>query len=243
MIKQKRLNYCKKCKKNFTGNYCDNCGEIKELKRIDKHYLIDEFRSVLNFEKGFFYTIRELLFRPGTTIRKFIHEDRNRLVKPVIFIILSSLIYTILKESLHLEEGYLNNDDSKRTTAITILEWVQNNYGYSNILMGVFIAFSIKLLFRKYDYNFYETLILLCYVMGIGMLIYSVFGVIEGLTNVKVLKVAGIIAIAYSTWAIGQFFDKRKYINYLKAFLSYFLGMLTFLIGVIVIGLLIDLFI
>ncbi len=50
---------------------------------------------MINFDKGIFYTIKELLIRPGENIPKFIHNDRNRLVKPLIFVIVCSLIYTI----------------------------------------------------------------------------------------------------------------------------------------------------
>lgn len=212
----------------------------KELKRIDKKYIISEIGSVLNFEKGILYTVKELLIRPGITIRRFILEDRTRLVKPVIFIIICSLIYTALRQILHFEDNYLYVDDSNQSTSTAISKWIQNNYGYGNLIMGIFIAFWIKVLFKKYGYNFYESLILLCFVMGIGMLILALFGAIEGLTKLKVLQFGGIAFVIYSTWAIGQFFDQKKYLNYLKALLSYLLGLITFTIGIILIGMLLD---
>ncbi|WP_235324402.1 hypothetical protein [Pedobacter lusitanus] len=124
-----------------------------------------------------------------------------------------------------------------------IFNWIHHHYGYGNIIMGIFIAFWLKLFFRKYEYNFFELLILLCFVLGMGMLIFSVFAIFEGLTKVSLMKVSGIIAIAYFTMAIGQFFDKKKIANYLKAFASYILGMITFSISAILLGLLIDFFI
>ena len=101
------------------------------------------------------------------------------------------------------------------------MEWIQNNYGYANILMGIFIAFWTKLLFKKYKYNFYEILIVLCFVMGIGMLIYTVFGLLEAITQLKLLQIGGIIGFIYTSWAIGSFFDKKKKMNYLKALFAY----------------------
>ena len=41
------------------------------LDRIDSTYLWNEVRSVLNFDKGVFYTIREILLRPGLTVKRF----------------------------------------------------------------------------------------------------------------------------------------------------------------------------
>lgn len=145
-----------------------------------------------------------------------------------------------MQQVFKFEDGYINYNSSEKNTAIIIINWIQNNYGYANILMGIFIAFWTKLLFRKYHYNFYEILILLCFVMGIGMLIYSVFGVFEGVTDLRVLHIGGVIGFLYMTWSIGQFFDKKKKANYFKAFLSYFLGMITFFISMLGLGLLID---
>jgi hypothetical protein len=107
--------------------------------------------------------------------------------------------------------------------------------------MGVFIAFWTKIFFRKYDYNFYELLILLCFVMGMGMLLFSVFAIFQGLTHLESMQVAGIIGIAYCTWAMGQFFDKKKPVSYLKGFASYMLGMITFVLSAILLGTSIDL--
>jgi hypothetical protein len=234
------LNHCKTCNIEINGNYCLNCGQALELKRIDRAYVLSEIGSVINFDKGIFYTIRELLIRPGTTIKDFIENDRNRLVKPLIFIIISSLIYTIFKEVFNFEDGYVKYIDTKKTTVTILMDWIQNNYGYANILMGIFIAFWTKLLFKKYKYNFYEILIVLCFVIGIGMLIYSVFGLLEAITHLRVLQIGGIIAFIYISWAIGSFFDKKKKKNYLKALFAYLLGMISFYVLVVLIGTLID---
>ena len=238
---QKTLENCKKCNSKISGNYCSNCGQPVTLKRINQKYILNEIGSVLNFDKGIFYTIKELLIRPGETVKKFIVEDRNRLVKPVIFIIISSLIYTVLTQIFQFEDGYVNFKSSTETATTSIFTWVQNNYGYANILMGIFIAFWIKLLFRKYDYNFYEILILLCFLMGIGMLLYAVFGIIESLTQFKILHIGGFIGFLYISWAIGQFFGKKNKVNYIKAFLAYLLGMITFSLAAVALGFLIDL--
>ena len=241
MENQNSLTFCKRCAQEISGHYCANCGNATELRRIDGSYIANEVSSVLNFDKGILYTIKELLIRPGLTVRKFIAEDRNRLVKPVIFIIISSLLYSVLRGAFKFEDGYVYYDNSIQNTASIMFEWVQNNYGYGNLIMGAFIALWTKLLFRKSRYNFYEILILLCFVMGIGMIILAVFGAVQGLTDLQVLQFGGILFIVYSTWAIGQFFDGKKFMSYLKAFFSYVLGLITFSLGIVLIGHLIDL--
>lgn len=233
-------------KKNNLINEEDEKGYLrnsKELKRIDKKYIISEIGSVLNFEKGIFYTLKKLLLKPGITIREFITEDRTRLVKPVLFIIICSLVYTFLKEILHFKDDYLYVDNSNPSFSTTIFIWIKSNYGYGNLIIAIFIAFWTKILFKKYGYNFYELLILLCYLLGIGMLIFAVFGIIDGLTKSSIIRFGGGAFVIYYSWAVGQFFDKKKYLNYFKAFLSFFLGLLTFTIVILLTGRLINLII
>ena len=232
---------CKKCKAEVAKNYCPDCGTPTALDRINGQYMVREVGSVLNFEKGIFYTIRELLLRPGKNIQIFISEDRSRLVKPIIIVIICSLTYTVAQQLLHFEEGYVNAGGFGESATAKIFAWIQQNYGYANIIMAVFIAFWIKILFRKHDYNYYEIMVLLCFVMGVCMLIYTVFGIFEGTTNLRVLNLGGIVGIFYASWAIGQFFDKKRKMSYLKGLFSYLLGMITFFMGAIILGMGIDL--
>ena len=232
---------CKNCETEVIQNYCPNCGTPVVLKRINGQYILKEISSVLNFDRGILYTIRELLLRPGKNIQTFVLEDRNRLVKPIIFIIITSLIYTLAQQFLHFEDGYVNAGGFEESATTNIFGWIQKNYGYANIIMAIFIAGWIKIFFRKYEYNFFEILILLCFVMGIGMLIYTVFGIIESTTKIQILHIGGMIAVVYTSWAIGRFFDKNKKVNYLKGFLSYLLGMITFFLAAIILGMGIDL--
>jgi hypothetical protein len=232
---------CKNCNTEVDLNYCANCGQPVKLKRINGHYIIHEIEHVLHFEKGILYTIRGLLTRPGENVRHFVTENRSRLVKPIIFVIITSLIYTLVNHFFHIEDGYIKFEGAEKSTLGLISEWVKNHYGYSNILMGIFIALWLRLFFRKYDYIFYEILILLCFVMGMGMLFLAIFTIIKGLTNFDLMQVGAVLFFAYCTWAIGQFFDKKKPISYVKAFASYILGMTTFWLSAFLLGTLIDL--
>lgn len=134
---------CKNCNTEVNLNYCPNCGQPVNLKRINRHYIVHEIGQVLNFEKGIFYTIRELLIRPGENVKNFITEDRSRLIKPILFIIVSSLIYSLVNNFFHIEDGYIRYEEVEKSTTSLIFKWVQGNYGYANIIMGIFIAFWI----------------------------------------------------------------------------------------------------
>jgi uncharacterized membrane protein AbrB (regulator of aidB expression) len=76
--------------------------------------------------------------------------------------------------------------------------------------------------------------------MGMGMLIFAFFALWQGLTKIELMRVAGLIGFAYYTWAIGQFFDKNKPLNYVKAFAAYMLGMITSMLFALLSGTLIN---
>ena len=231
---------CKNCTTEVNSNFCPNCGQPTSLKRIDGKYILHEVGHLLHFERGILFTIKELITNPGQNVRNYLAENRSRLVKPVIFIIVTSLIYTLCNRFFHFEDGYVKYLDNTKSTTTEIFKWVQGNYGYANIIMGVFIALWTKLFFKKHEFNFFEILILLCFVMGIGMLIYSVFGITQGLIGINLMQIASIIGFVYTTWAIGHFFDKKKILSFVKAFFAYILGMLTFSLTAILLGVIID---
>lgn len=232
---------CIKCKSEVSQNYCPQCGHPKSLRRIDRQYLLQEISAVLSFDRGILHTISELVTNPGKSVGDFLNEDRNRLVKPIVFLVVTSLIYTIVNNIFRFEDNYVQFVDNKDSATLLIFKWIQENYGYANIIMAVFIGGWIKLFFRKREFNIFEILVLLCFIMGVGMLIYAVFGTIESLIDFKLMQIAGIVGFVYLTWAIGQFYGKGNLFNYVKAFVAYFLGMLTFSLTAILIGTIVDL--
>ena len=231
---------CKNCNTELNSKFCPDCGQPTDLKRIDGHYIIHEIEHVLHFERGILYTVRGLVTKPGQNIRNYLSENRSRLVKPIIFIIVTSLIYTLISHFFHIEEEYVNYKGLEKSSIGTILKWIQGNYGYASILTGIFIAIWLKVFFRKYGYNFFELLIMLCFVQGISMLIFAVFAFAQGLLHFKLLNVAGIIGVIYVIWAIGNFFEAKRIGNYLKALISFLLGTITFYIIIFAIGITFD---
>ncbi|MBT1686800.1 DUF3667 domain-containing protein [Dawidia soli] len=231
---------CASCKTSVVDKFCGHCGRPAQINRVDWHYIMHEIQHVLHFDKGILYTVRELLRRPGTSIQEFITVDRARLVKPILFIVLTSLIYTVIDHLFHIEQGYIDYHGAEGSAVVSIMRWSQRHYGYANIIMGAFIAFWLMLIFRRHDYNFFEILILLCFVMGMGMLMFAVFAAFEGLTGLHAMQLSAMVTVSYAAWAIGQFFDKRGMSRYFKALAAYLLGMVTFAALLIMAGLFVD---
>jgi len=231
---------CKNCNAEVLDKFCGHCGQPSILPRVNAHYVLHEIQHILHFEKGILYTVKELLIRPGKNVRGFITENRSRLVKPILFLVLTSLVYTVIYSIFHAGEKHLPNE-LQHTVSGFILQWLEHHAGYANLFMGVFIAGWLKILFKKQSYNFFELLILLCFVMGIGMLFSAVFTLAGGLANIQGLEIWGPwVSMLYCFWAIVQFFNQRKVISYLKVLFAYVLGMISFGVVVTFVGLLID---
>ena len=234
---------CVKCNNPISVNYCSNCGQAAKLKRIDKHYMSHEAMHLLHYEKGFVYSAKELLLRPGIRIKEFIDENRNKLMKPVAYLILTSLLYTLVANFFHVSDFY--NDKAKislgKSSVTAIMNWVNTNYGYANLLSGIFIAWFVKLFFRKTAYNFFEIMILLCFVMGQAMLLMTLTTFFVGILGKQLyMVILFVLSFGYMVWAIGQFFDGTKIMSYVKALFAYLLGTLLFYLAIIPIGLTVD---
>jgi hypothetical protein len=229
---------CKNCNEPISGNYCSNCGQAAQLQRIDRNYIIREIANSFNAEKGMLYTIKKMLISPGDSIRQYITEDRNRYVKPITFVIITSLIYTLVSHFFHIDAKDYQLQLSNETeplglpTQDLLVNWIIDYSGYSNIITGLFMALWVKLFFRKSGYNLFEIFVLFCYITGTVSICSAIVLIIQGLTHLSLIYPLSLIATIYYIWATGQFFDKTKAKSYMKATLSYVLGFLIFSISI-----------
>jgi hypothetical protein len=242
-----QMTSCKKCKETVNWNYCPNCGLSVHLKRIDGQYFIREIRDFLHVNKEMLHTIKNVLISPGNSIRQFLTEDRYRFVKPISFVIITSLIYTLVNYLFPIEvkeNTFINPFVEIKIEGVPmtnlIFSWMRENFAYSNLLLGIFMAFWIKIVFKKYSYNFFEILILLFFVSGISTLFLSVGIILQSLSHLGFVQISSYVSGIYLIWAVGQFFDWKKVASYTKTFLSYIFGGIIFVALVVLVGILID---
>ncbi len=221
--------------------------ENSSLKRIDRHYISHEIEHVLHLDRGFFYTVRELFLRPGKAVRGFLFDDRQKLVKPILFLILCSLIFTLVVHFLHTDVSLFNIDRitplQGKIRSKEIGGWINSNIGYSQLVLGVFVAFWLKIFFKKQKYNIYEILVLLSYIFAEALLILLTIIILGNIFESGVVGSAGVgIYLFYIVWGIGQFFGEKKFFNYIKSALTFVFGVTTYLSTLIFIAYLLKLF-
>jgi hypothetical protein len=221
-----------------------NYDKSNQLERINGQYIIKEIRSILNFDKGILYTIRELILRPGDSIKKFIREDRNRIVKPITFLIFSTIILTLTNRTFELNLGTIQDEINNTNLGVKkILKWFGENQGFGNILKGVFIGFITKLFFRKSNFNIYEIFVLIFFIIGIVNLIFAFGRIIQSLIGIYYGNISLLFGFLYFAWALGNFFAKNKFLSYMKALLAYLLGSILSYILIVSIGNLLNIYI
>jgi len=237
------MNRCQYCNEPIHGNYCSNCGQPEKLEKIDGHYFLQEIGNFFLINKEMLYTVKNVLINPGETVKRFIAKDRHRFVKPITFLLATSLIYTFANHFFNIGAGdyYDQTEQIEGSILRLILHWMLIEYpGYSDIITRFVIAFWIRLFFRKSNYNLFEIFILLCFITGITTLFLSIFIIIQGITHLKLIQISMYFLAIYLVWAIGSFYDRKKVTSYIKALLSVITGTLMFGILIQIVAILID---
>ena len=74
---------CLNCNTSFEGNFCTNCGQKKNSKRLNLKDLAEDTASnIFNFEAPLIRTFIELSLRPGKFCREFIEGKRASKYRP-----------------------------------------------------------------------------------------------------------------------------------------------------------------
>ena len=250
-------NTCKSCQTEFSGNFCSNCGQ-KKYTRIDRKYLIDEFQySILHTNKGFFYTVKNLLKNPGKTARDYIDGNRSKHYKPILlaFVLATFSAFLSFKVigvgKIFYQISDINKSlytNSKNTAAINAYYEGYNNtiqfiQSYNNffmvLLIPLFSAFSY-LAFKKWGHNFYEHVVMNAFFQAYYTLITIVFiyplyyFTKDNLSLFAIISILGTIIVPFIyTWFFKGFYSANSYVEIFARVLLVFA--MTFVLYVIVI--------
>ena len=94
----KESHICKSCTNEFTGAYCNSCGE-KIIRQEDRKliYFFGELVNALSFaDNRLWRTLKSIHLYPGRFSRDFVDGKRKKYMKPVSIFFLANLIYFLL---------------------------------------------------------------------------------------------------------------------------------------------------
>lgn len=166
---EKKLIHCKNCGNSFHGHYCNNCGQDAHTGKIDKHFIYHEIQhGLFHIDKGILYTLKELFTNPGKTIRVFIEGKRVRHFKPLAFLLVMAGLYAFVKH--YMNASFIINPDTTNKYANAAIEavndFIKTHFAIYVLLQLPVSSYIYYLIFKKYNTNYTEQLVINAYLSG-----------------------------------------------------------------------------
>lgn len=175
---------CANCDRAIAGpdqKFCPTCGQTTPAHRIDWHFLGHELEhSVLHMDRGIFYSLKELMLRPGHLMRDYIEGRRANQVKPMLLLMISAALVVLLGKfllggdligpSLQAGAGYVVGSSvgveggaaaaASAKTAVAVKDWINAHLAAFTLLLLPFQAGAFWLAFKGRGLNYPEWLVI-----------------------------------------------------------------------------------
>jgi len=157
------LKTCPSCGYTGPGIYCSQCGQQYEVKRLTFNKLLhDVIHLFTKFEKGFAFTLKQLIIAPGHMQRSYIAGNRKKYQSPFSMFFICGTIAALLR--------------------FWILHFLMTSYHAADpvevkffkeymVLLYIFLvplyAFFTYIFFHRSGYNYTEMIVLLLYTLSV----------------------------------------------------------------------------
>jgi hypothetical protein len=235
---------CKNCNHQFNGNFCNLCGQAANTHELSTHFIWHDLQhGLFHFDNGIFYTIRQLLTRPGHTIKEFINGKRVRHFKPLSLVIVLAALYGLLYH-YSIGDVFSVEPTVEGESVIGIYEkfirWLTDHFAYAALIIVLSTTISSYLIFKKQGYNLVEHFVLNTYYMGLVMVIALIFLPVLYLSqkrghesSIIYTVISQLIYFGLMYWCYAQFFNKLPKLKLfgLTALTFLFMSMIATTIG------------
>jgi hypothetical protein len=231
---------CLNCDQEFKGGdiFCSQCGQRKELSRINFKEILYEFLgSVFNWDSPFPRTLKALFSRPGKMITSFIKGERKKYYPPIRYMVVCLFISILVGELIGFDpietqkemNGY-QGDNAAVNTGYEVGRFLSKNLNFFLFLLPFSIALFSKLFFWKKPYNMAERTVLGFYLAG-QYTIVSIVPIILSEFQSQLILLVYLSNLAYIAYAIYHFHETNsKLVRGLKAFFVSLFSIVTYFI-------------
>lgn len=205
---------CLNCATPLTDKFCAHCGQPAATHRLTMgHFLHEIPHSIWHVDKGIFYTLRELLLRPGITILGYLRGQRVRHFAPLALLLLVTGVASFLAAKLHLGEIAQSvtpeTSTELREAQLQGNESVMHYLGWIYVAMSPLIAMFVRRALRRTGLNLAEALVAVLYVTAVGnllsLLLLPLFYWVKSGTAYSIMTFFySLIYLLYQAWAYGQ---------------------------------------
>jgi hypothetical protein len=226
---------CISCDNEHNENFCPNCGERKDVKKITLSSIIEEaFFTVTNMDKGFLFNIKALLLQPKQIITDYIGGKSKGILNPISYLIIAITAYLILQAVLKtprdLNEIRRIPNGALQKMGYEAGYFIASYLKYYWIFTIIPLGFSIRIIFGKF--NFLEHVAISSFVIGQATLI--------GLISYVFLRVPLLydpIVYFAIVWMVYRIFkEKDKVESALLTFTAFVLFVIQLFIIICLIG-------
>jgi hypothetical protein len=235
---------CINCGKEITNNFCANCGQRSNVKRINfKEGWLDFWSRVYGFDGMFPRTLKDLTIRPGEVARTYINGNRIKYYGPVgyfffmitVCLLIFSLIGVDYAEYMRGIQKNFSFPQGQGKTFERVIKFITENLKVFAFLIIPFQALSARFLFfKKVGYNFLEHMVLPFYIFGHMYWFSLMFGVLYGFSGISFAGFNPFVMVMYSGLAYSGFeFNNFKSTSFLKGIGNFIVGQLLFLVALV----------
>ncbi|WP_410478949.1 DUF3667 domain-containing protein [Pedobacter gandavensis] len=206
-------NTCLNCNEVILEKFCSNCSQATSTHRISlKHVFQHDFiHGIFHFDKGFFYTIKELFTRPGHSIREYVQGKRVKHFNSFATIILLLTIGYFIKKWTKFDASVLYDDKETIKGLLKVLK----DYSKITVFLSIpIVSIASYLFFKKSKQNYAENLVLNLYLLC-GTLTISLIATI--FTNFSDNK-DYLVSLNYFAIALTFFYVIIFYYQYFSVF-------------------------
>ncbi|HLK96769.1 MAG TPA: DUF3667 domain-containing protein [Hymenobacter sp.] len=246
---------CQNCEHKYVGHYCNQCGQRDDTHPIDWHYIWHEIpHSVWHVDHGIAFTLRQLLTRPGHTIREFLAGKRVNHYRPLALLLMLGAILlfvqhglgvSYVKASQEIFQGDMTNASARlKAFQADANGFIERNQNLIYILMIPFNAFGYWMIFRRQRYNYPEMLVVQTFITNFHLLVSLVITVLfwalggSAAAYSVIMGLSLLVMIGYNTITYYQLFaGKMRLITVaLRSFIGFAIGYLIFMVLVMLIS-------
>lgn len=211
---------CLNCSADLVGSFCAQCGQKASTARISWSSLGQEIsQSLLYLDRGFFFTSKELLSKPGHAIRSYLAGERIRHFKPFAYLVFTTTLYALVFHWLKINtfwtdvmQGFRSGAEQEPSPATQnfelMLTWLSRHYAYSTLLLLPIRSLGSYWAFKRSGFSYLEHGVLNAFHTGQKSLVYVFIAPLGLLLTVDVFQnLTLLVGLALFVWTYWQFFS------------------------------------
>jgi uncharacterized protein DUF3667 len=169
---------CINCKQPADGKFCKHCGYSLTVKRISFSSIVHEvFHTFTHLDKGYLFTLKSLLTRPGHMQREYLEGQRQKHQKPFSYFFINATIGALVAYWVGLAVANLYSSGSEIET-----KFFKSYFAIAQMVLVPVYALTSWMVWKlvvKTKYNYGEMLVYILYSAGTFLLFVALVNLLR----------------------------------------------------------------